>query len=91
MKSIGLNTERIKTENAATFVSNFEMFDTYTDLERVTESVDLDAENTLQLTTYSKDGLNVIDDILRYSIEMDNFWLARTDQLSSALQEKQKF
>lgn len=65
MKSVGANTERIKTEEVSTFVSNFEMYDTYTDLERVTESVDLDAENTLQLTTYSKDGLNVIDDILR--------------------------
>ncbi|KAJ6643727.1 Dynein axonemal intermediate chain 4, partial [Pseudolycoriella hygida] len=67
MKSVGANTERIKTENVATFVSNFEMFDTYTDLDRVTESVDLDTENTLQMTTYSKDGLNVIDDILRKS------------------------
>ncbi len=66
MKSVGANTERIKTENVATFVSNFEMYDTYTDLERVTESVDLDTENTLQMTTYSKDGVNVIDDILRY-------------------------
>lgn len=65
MKSVGANTERIKTENAATFVSNFEMYDTYTDLERVTESVDLDTENTLQMTTYSKDGFNVIDDMLR--------------------------
>lgn len=66
MKSVGANTERLKTENVATFVSNFEMYDTYTDLERVTESVDLDTENTLQMTTYSKDGLTVIDDILRY-------------------------
>lgn len=68
MKSVGANTERIKTENAATFVSNFEMYDTYTDLDRITESVDLDTENTLQMTTYSnsRDGLNVIDDMLRY-------------------------
>ncbi|XP_037038560.1 dynein intermediate chain 4, axonemal-like [Bradysia coprophila] len=67
MKSVGANTERIKTENAATFVSNFEMYDTYTDLERITESVDLDTENTLQMTTYSRDGFNVIDDMLRRS------------------------
>lgn len=67
MKSVGNNTERIKVENVSTFVSNFEMYDTYTDLERVTESVDLDTENTLQMTTYSKDGSNVIDDMLRYN------------------------
>lgn len=70
MKSVGANTERLKTENVATFVSNFEMYDTYTDLERVTESVDLDTENTLQIATYSKDGLNVIDDILRLVIDI---------------------
>lgn len=64
MKAVAVNTEKLKTETVATFVSNFEMYDTYTDLERVTQCVDLDTENTLQMTTYSKDGMNIIEDAM---------------------------
>jgi dynein intermediate chain 4, axonemal len=66
VKSRSANTERIKKEEKGSFVSNFEMFDTYADLAIKTKSMDLDDEDHTQIevTSYMRAGMENIDEML---------------------------
>lgn len=67
-KTRAVNTERIKKSNIGTFVSNYDMFDTYADLARKTTSLDsLDKQVKIEITTYSL-GSDDPDEKLRYII-----------------------
>lgn len=60
-KSRTVNTDLVKKRCAGTFVSNYDMFDTYADLARNTQSMDsLDKQAKIEITTYSLSG--VLDD-----------------------------
>lgn len=67
-KSRSANTERIKKFDKDAFVSNFEMFDTYADIEKQTKELTLDNEGDkkVKLTTYKQEGKPDIDEVLRY-------------------------
>lgn len=64
-KSKCINTELIKKFDASAFVSNYDMYDTYEDYERVTKYVDFDNENCqkLGITTYKIQDLEQFEDI----------------------------
>ncbi|XP_017486882.1 PREDICTED: WD repeat-containing protein 78 [Rhagoletis zephyria] len=62
-KSRDVNTERIRTDNVASYVSNFEMFDTYKDLQATTKSVELDEHKKMEITTYRVEGRDTFIDI----------------------------
>lgn len=67
LKSRSVNTDHIKHKSVSTFVSNYEMFDTYADLERHTQSLEVEgADNTekLDITTYSLEGSKDLDKLL---------------------------
>lgn len=66
VKSRSANTERIKKEEQGSFVSNFEMFDTYTDLAVQTKHLELDdsGKKKIQITTYVREGMENIDETL---------------------------
>lgn len=55
-KSRSVNTDRVRTQNVASYVSNFEMYDTFAELERTTQTLDEDNGNQIALTTYSVSG-----------------------------------
>ncbi|XP_067648099.1 dynein axonemal intermediate chain 4 [Eurosta solidaginis] len=55
-KSREINTERIRSDNVASYVSNFEMFDTYKDLQSTTKSVALNQNKQMKITTYKVKG-----------------------------------
>lgn len=68
LKSRSANTDRMKQSHVGTFVSNYDMFDTYEDLGRRTQSLNLDpfdAQAKLEITTYSRDGKNDEEEALR--------------------------
>lgn len=70
LKSRSANTDRMKQSHVGTFVSNYDMFDTYEDLGRRTQSLNLDPLDTqakLEITTYSRDGNNEEEEALRYN------------------------
>lgn len=64
VKSRSANTERIKKEDKGSFVSNFEMFDTYTELEKNTKQLDLDDDRRFEITSYVREGMENIDEQL---------------------------
>lgn len=74
VKSRSANTERIKKQDQESFVSNFEMFDTYADLAKKTKEIQLDDEShrKIEVTTYSREGEN-IDEMLNTN---ENFHLS---------------
>lgn len=74
VKSRSANTERIKKQDQGSFVSNFEMYDTYESLAKKTKEIQLDDEThrKIELTTYSREGEN-IDEILNAN---ENFHLS---------------
>lgn len=56
-KSRTVNTDLVKKSCVGTFVSNYDMFDTYADLARKTQSLDsLDKQAKIEITTYSLSG-----------------------------------
>lgn len=55
-KTRGVNTEQIKREDMATFVSNYDMFDTYEDLATKTTSLEARDDTKIVITTYLKEG-----------------------------------
>lgn len=67
VKSRSANTERIKKLEQGSFVSNFEMYDTYKDLAVKTKEISLDddTQGKMALTTYSHDNMENIDEMLR--------------------------
>lgn len=67
-KSRTVNTDPIYREDVGTFVSNFEMFDTYANLNRKTEILDMpDSEEKLEVTTYSMGGAVKEELIIKYT------------------------
>lgn len=74
LKSRAVNTERIMKQEVASFVSNYDMYDTYNDLERHTKEIDLaEAASKIEITTYSREGMENIIDMLNKS---ENFHLS---------------
>lgn len=67
-KTRGINTDQICQTDVGCYVSNYDMFDTYVDLERFTESIDLADDNNSQskifVTTYLKDGVGGLNRLL---------------------------
>lgn len=63
VKSRLVNTERICTDHVGSYVSNFEMFDTYKDLEASTKSVQVQGEKKMQVTTYRVSGVDQFEEI----------------------------
>ncbi|XP_055701701.1 dynein axonemal intermediate chain 4 [Phlebotomus papatasi] len=66
-KSRAVNTDRIKQENIGTFVSNYEMFDTYEDLARSTQSLEVSDETKIVVTTYAREGEDDLGQFLNTS------------------------
>ncbi|XP_013114463.2 dynein axonemal intermediate chain 4 [Stomoxys calcitrans] len=62
-KTRAVNTDSIAKDNIGSYVSNFEMFDTYKDLEQTTQSVDVDGQKKMQVTTYKVGGVDQFVDI----------------------------
>lgn len=64
-KTRGINTDQICKKDVGCHVSNYDMFDTYTDLEHFTESIDVtndkNGKETILVTTYLKDGIKNSD------------------------------
>lgn len=61
LKSRAVNTIHIKKKNVKAFVSNYDMFDTYNNLARQTESLDIEIDNEpgkFEITTYFKRNLD---------------------------------
>lgn len=70
LKTRAVNTDRIRKKTVGTFVSNYDMFDTYADLERHTKSLNVDGideKETLDITTYSLEGCDDLNAILQTS------------------------
>ncbi|XP_030380359.1 WD repeat-containing protein 78 [Scaptodrosophila lebanonensis] len=57
-KSRLVNTERLTTDHIGSYVSNFEMFDTYQDLESSTKSVQVQGQEKMEITTYMVGGVD---------------------------------
>lgn len=81
-KTRAINTDRIDEKAVGTFVSNYDMFDTYAQLERTIQSIDIgrtdnsDAQHdTLNVTTYTRDGDDV-DDLNRRLAKNNSFRLS---------------
>lgn len=55
-KTRGVNTEQIKRDDVSTFVSNYDMFDTYADLATKTTSLEARDDTKIVITTYLKEG-----------------------------------
>ncbi|KAH8365966.1 hypothetical protein KR093_007730 [Drosophila rubida] len=64
-KSRLVNTESLCTAQVGSYVSNFEMFDTYKDLEASTKSVQVQGEQQMQVTTYKVGGVDQFEAINR--------------------------
>ncbi|EDV38786.1 uncharacterized protein Dana_GF24973 [Drosophila ananassae] len=58
MKSRLVNTERLTTAQMGSYVSNFEMYDTYADLQKSTTSVQVQGAQEIQVTTYHVGGVD---------------------------------
>lgn len=58
MKSRLVNTERLTTAQMGSYVSNFEMYDTYADLQKSTTSVEVQGERKMEITTYHVGGVD---------------------------------
>uniref|UniRef100_A0A1B0C1C2 Dynein axonemal intermediate chain 4 n=2 Tax=Nemorhina TaxID=44051 RepID=A0A1B0C1C2_9MUSC len=71
-KTRSINTDFIFKSHVASYVSNFEMFDTYKDLERTTLSVDVNGNKKIQVITYKVKGVDKFLEINR----LPNFKLA---------------
>lgn len=63
-KTRAINTDRIDEKAVGTYVSNYDMFDTYAQLERTVQCIDIGradeddnvGHETLNVTTYTRDG-----------------------------------
>lgn len=67
-KSRAVNTDRVRRANVGSYVSNFDMFDTYAELERSTHTLEStgDEEVKIAVTTYAGGGLlDEVDAMLR--------------------------
>lgn len=69
-KTRAINTNHIEKAMAGTFVSNYDMHDTYTNLERTTECIQIeydDRHEQLDITTYTIDGCDDLSQELESS------------------------
>lgn len=69
-KTRAINTNHIEKSMAGTFVSNYDMHDTYTNLERTTQCIQIeydDRHEQLDITTYTIDGCNDLSQELETS------------------------
>ncbi|XP_055602654.1 dynein axonemal intermediate chain 4 isoform X2 [Uranotaenia lowii] len=74
LKSRGVNTKRIERQEVASFVSNYDMYDTYNDLERNVKEIELgEASSKIEITTFWREGMEDIDELLNKS---ENFHLS---------------
>lgn len=65
-KTKAANTDRIKKVDQSSFVSNYDMWDTYADLEVSTKEVYLDDEEKIvEISTFTKDGVENPDQFLQ--------------------------
>lgn len=55
-KSRAINTDRVRRQNVASYVSNFDMFDTYAELEQSTTTLNAD-DVQIAMTTYKGGGV----------------------------------
>lgn len=62
-KTKGANTDRIKKIEQSSFVSNYDMFDTYAELETSTKELSI-GNDAVEITTFTKDGIQNPDEIL---------------------------
>ncbi|KAM7356659.1 dynein axonemal intermediate chain 4 [Cochliomyia hominivorax] len=62
-KTRGVNTDSIARINKSSYVSNFEMFDTYKDLEKTTKSLDVNGTQKIEVTTYKVGGVDQFVDM----------------------------
>lgn len=81
LKTRAINTDRIDEKAVGTYVSNYDMFDTYAQLERTIQSIDIgrtdddSAEHgTLKVTTYTRAG--DVDDLNRQLATNNSFRLS---------------
>lgn len=58
MKSRDINTISIRKANSSAYVSNFDMFDTYKNLDQTTSEIDINAEQKVSMTTYKVGGVD---------------------------------
>lgn len=75
IKSRSISTDKIKKDEKGSFVSNFEMFDTYNDIARLTKELEIDDDThrTIEVTTYVYDGMEKVEDSLAKN---ENFHLS---------------
>lgn len=69
-KTRAINTNHIEKSMAQTFVSNYDMHDTYTNLERTTQCIQIeydDRHEQLDITTYTRDGRSDLSEALETS------------------------
>lgn len=69
-KTRAINTNHIEKSMAQTFVSNYDMHDTYTNLERTTQCIQIDYDDRheqLDITTYTRDGHSDLSEALEMS------------------------
>lgn len=63
VKSRDINTVSIRKANAGSYVSNFDMFDTYKHLEQTTSEIEIGAEKKVSMTTYKVGGIDQFHNI----------------------------
>jgi dynein intermediate chain 4, axonemal len=75
IKSRSVSTDKIKKDEKGSFVSNFEMFDTYADIARLTKELEIDDDShrKIEVTTYVYEGMEKIEDSLSKN---ENFHLS---------------
>lgn len=69
-KTRAINTNHIEKSMAGTFVSLYDMHDTYTNLERTTQCIQIDYDDRheqLDITTYTRDGQSDLSEALETS------------------------
>lgn len=69
-KTRAINTNHIEKSMAGTFVSNYDMHDTYTNLEHTTQCIQIeydDRHEQLDITTYTRDGCSDLSQELETS------------------------
>lgn len=60
-KSRPANTVRIQQNTQSSFVSNYDMYDTYIDVQRSTKKIATDENKKIEITTYSNEGKTTED------------------------------
>lgn len=64
-KTKAVNTDRIKKADQTSFVSNYDMWDTYADLEASTTEHTTEDGDKMSITTFKKDGTETIEQVLK--------------------------